>query len=92
MLPITPKGLQTAHSKLTPDNSHALHHPTTNIHPAVNLATFTHSVQTHVNDVKFAHQSLCNPKILDTPESGAQGLLQRVPKFVGEVDPEISKT
>ncbi len=29
----------------------------------IDLATFTHSVQTCANSVIFAHQSLCNPKI-----------------------------
>jgi hypothetical protein len=32
------------------------------IHPGVQLASFTHSVRTRANGVKFAHQSLCNPK------------------------------
>jgi hypothetical protein len=32
-------------------------------HPGVTLATFMHSVRTQANAVKFAHQSLCNPKI-----------------------------
>ena len=27
------------------------------------VASFTHSVKTRANAVKFAHQSLCNPKI-----------------------------
>ena len=27
------------------------------------VASFTHSVKTKANAVKFAHQSLCNPKI-----------------------------
>ena len=31
-------------------------------HPAI--AMFTHSVTTRANAVKFAHQSLCNPKFL----------------------------
>jgi len=33
-------------------------------HPAVvNVTSFTHLVKAQVNAVKFAHQSLCNPKI-----------------------------
>ncbi len=35
-----------------------------NVHPDVALATFTHSVRTRANAIKFAHQSLCNPQIL----------------------------
>jgi hypothetical protein len=31
------------------------------VHPAINLAMFTHSVCTRGNGIKFAHQSLCNP-------------------------------
>jgi hypothetical protein len=31
-------------------------------HPGVTMATFTHSVQTRANAIKFSHQSLCNPK------------------------------
>jgi hypothetical protein len=41
--------------------------------PAV-LATFTHSMRTCANAVKFAHQSLCNPKISANPT----GFPQRV--------------
>ena len=29
----------------------------------VDIAMFTHSVQTRVNAVKFSHQEMCNPKI-----------------------------
>jgi hypothetical protein len=33
-------------------------------HPGICFAVFTHSVHTRSNANKFAHQSLCNPKIL----------------------------
>jgi hypothetical protein len=48
-----------------PCEDSAPHHPTLtpNYHPGINLATFTHLVRTQANAVKFAHQSLCNPKI-----------------------------
>jgi hypothetical protein len=48
-----------------PCKSCAPHIPidTSDTHTGVTLATFTHSVQTRANAVKFAHQSLCNPKI-----------------------------
>jgi hypothetical protein len=41
-------------------------HPTketTDIHPGMNIMLFTHSIQMQANTAKFAHQSLCNPKI-----------------------------
>jgi hypothetical protein len=34
-----------------------------NVHPGINIATSSHSVQMRANTVKFAHQSLRNPKI-----------------------------
>jgi hypothetical protein len=37
--------------------------PLPNIIPTVAIGAFTHSVQTHSNAVKFAHQSLGSPKI-----------------------------
>jgi hypothetical protein len=42
----------------------ALHLPidASDTHPGVTMATFTHSVQTWANAIKFSHQSLCNPK------------------------------
>ncbi len=33
------------------------------------VASFTHSVKTRANSVKFAHQSLCNPKISTLPKA-----------------------
>jgi hypothetical protein len=46
-----------------PCKSRALHLPmdTSDTHTGVTLPTFTHSVQTRANAIKFAHQSLCNP-------------------------------
>jgi hypothetical protein len=58
---MTPAGLRTAHPQLAPSNSPAPGHPTANIYSAVNLVTFTYSVCTCRNGVKFAHQSLFNP-------------------------------
>jgi hypothetical protein len=40
----------------------ALHAMRPKIHPGITHASFTHSVCICVNGVKFAHQSLCNPK------------------------------
>jgi hypothetical protein len=61
-LPITPAGMQSALSRPPPFVDHALH-PKQTLHDGVNLALVTHSVRTQSNGVKFAHQSLCNPKI-----------------------------
>jgi hypothetical protein len=55
-----------------------------NTHPGVTLATFTHSVITWANAVKYAHQSLCNPKFLT--------LLKAVCKGFHKGCPNISKT
>jgi hypothetical protein len=46
-----------------PYNGRAPHLPTDARDPGTTMATFTHSVKTRANAVKFAHQSLCNPKI-----------------------------
>jgi hypothetical protein len=32
-------------------------------HLAVQIAFFTHTVQTKANSIQFAHQSLCSPQI-----------------------------
>jgi hypothetical protein len=63
-LPITKEGMRTTPSqndspRPCPGISHALHP-----HMAQQeRALFLHSVQTQANNVKFAHQLLCNPKI-----------------------------
>jgi hypothetical protein len=49
------------------------------IHPRVQLATFTHSVRTRANGVKFAHQSLCNPKISTLLKAVRRGFLKGCP-------------
>jgi hypothetical protein len=70
-LPIPTKGMQTTPGHVTkgtkyilpqpgPCEGHAPHPPAEEV---FNLAMFTHSVKTRANKVKFAHQSLCNPKI-----------------------------
>jgi hypothetical protein len=50
-------------------------------HPGVTLATFMHSVQTQANAVKFAHQSLCNPKISTLLKAVHQGFLKGCPNL-----------
>ncbi len=48
-------------------------------HPGINLATFTNSVRTQANAVKFAHQSLCNPKMSTLLKATRKGFLKRCP-------------
>ena len=52
-----------------------------NVHPGVDLATFTHSVRTRGNGVKFAHQSLCNPKISTLLKAVRRGFLRGCPNM-----------
>ncbi len=52
-----------------------------NVHPGVTLATFTHSVQTRSNAIKFAHQSQCNPKILTLLKAVHKGFLKGCPNL-----------
>ncbi len=47
--------------------------------PHINVATFTHSVRTRANAVKFAHQSLCNPKISTLLKAVRKGFLKGCP-------------
>ena len=51
------------------------------IHPGVDLASFTHSVRTRANGVKFAHQSLCNPKISTLLKAVRKGFLKGCPNL-----------
>jgi hypothetical protein len=45
------------------------------------VASFTHSVKTRANGVKFAHQSLCNPKILTLLKAIPRGFLNGCPNL-----------
>ena len=45
------------------------------------VATFTHSVRTRVNAVKFAHQSLCSPKISTLLKAVRRGFLTGCPNM-----------
>ena len=49
--------------------------------PAVAVATFTHSVRTRVNAIKFAHQSLCSPKISTLLKAVRRGFLKGCPNM-----------
>ena len=44
------------------------------------VASFTHSIKTRANSVKFAHQALCNPKISTLLKDFRQG----IPRWVSE--------
>ena len=47
--------------------------------PIPEIAMFTHSVTTRANAVKFAHQSLCNPKISSLLKATRRGYLKGCP-------------
>jgi hypothetical protein len=51
------------------------------LHDGVNLASFTHSVRTQSNGIKFAHQSLCNPKISTLLKAVRKGFLKGCPNM-----------
>jgi hypothetical protein len=53
-----------------------------NAHPGITLATFMHSVLTWANAVEFAHQSLCNPKILMLLKAVRKGFLKGCPNIL----------
>ncbi len=67
-----------------PCNTCAPHIPmdTSDTYTGVTLATFTHSIQTWANPVKFAHQSLCNPKISTLLKAVHQGFLKGCPNLL----------
>jgi hypothetical protein len=59
-------------------------HPTEktpDIHPGINIMLFTHLVQMQANAVKFAHQSLCNPKISTQLKATQRGFLKGCPNL-----------
>jgi hypothetical protein len=58
-----------------------LHPEASNYHPTIAVASFTHSVQTRANAVKFAHQSLCNPKISTLLKAVQKGFLKGCPNM-----------
>jgi hypothetical protein len=47
----------------------------------IEMAAFTHSVRTHANGVKFAHQSLCNPEISTLMKALKKGFLKGCPNI-----------
>jgi hypothetical protein len=95
MVPIPTKGMQTTPGHVAKGTNYilpqpgpcegcALHPPTEATKVAskvVNLATFTHSMKSRANKVKFAHQLLCNPKILTLLKAVRKGFLKGCPNL-----------
>jgi hypothetical protein len=51
----------------------------------IQVATFLHSVRTRANAVKFAHQSLCNPRISTFMKALKKGFLKGCPNMNKEL-------
>jgi hypothetical protein len=51
------------------------------IHARVNIRTFTHSMRTRTNTIKFAHQSLDNPKLSTLLKAMHQGFRKGCPNI-----------
>jgi hypothetical protein len=95
MLPIPTKRMQTTPGHVAKGTSYILPqpgpcegcapHPLTEAteiaSEVVNLATFTHSVKTRANKVKFAHQLLRNPKISTLLKAVWKGFLKGCPNL-----------
>ena len=79
-LPITPTAISTMRNqhvgKDQLDHKNPLH---------VDWAAFTHSIRTRTNAVKFAHQSLCNPKISSLMKAMKKGFLKGCPNLSEEL-------
>ncbi len=78
-LPLKPGAKQTAQQRSAPACNRSPLGPIADIHPGVDIATFTHSVKTRANGVKFAHQSLGNPKISTLLKAVRRGFLKGCP-------------
>ena len=73
--------MHTAQQQSAPDIDRSQHDNNATIHPGVQLVTFMHSIRTQANGVKFAHQSLCNPKISTMLKAVRRGFLQGCPNL-----------
>jgi hypothetical protein len=80
-LPINGLDMQTALPRSAPQFNLALHDTTAQLHPGMNLSSFTHSVKTRTNGVRFAHQLLCNPKISTLLKAVQKGFLKGCPNL-----------
>ena len=78
---------KSTQSQTGPCMAHALQFPMNNdITPKLpEMATFTHSVRTRANAIKFAHQSLCNPTILSLTKALRRGFLKGCPNIYQEL-------
>ncbi len=79
-LPLTADAMQTARPRPAPIVDRALHDAAP-LHPGMDIATFTHSIKTRANGVKFAHQSLCSPKISTLLKAVRKGFLRGCPNM-----------
>jgi hypothetical protein len=73
--------MRTTLSQSAPGIDCAPHDICPTIHPGIDLASFTHSAHTCANGVKFAHQSLCNPKISTLLKTVRKGFLKSCPNL-----------
>jgi hypothetical protein len=80
-LPITPDGIGSAISQSFPVLDSAPH-PNSMLHSGIQLASFTHSICTRGNGIKFMHQSLCNPKISTLLKAVCKGFLKGCPNLL----------
>jgi hypothetical protein len=53
--------------------------------PHIDWAAFAHSIRTRTNAIKFAHQSLCNPKISSLMKALKKGFLKGCPNLIKEL-------
>ncbi len=74
-------------SRASPCTAHASQFPTitTPQDKKEDVAMFTHSVRTRANAVKFAHQSMCNPKISSLMKALRKGYLKGCPNLSEEL-------
>ena len=79
-LPITPARMQPIPPQLATCVNRAPH-PGTTLHNGVQMASFTHSIRTRANGVKFAHQSLCSPPISTLLKAVRKGFLKGCPNM-----------
>jgi hypothetical protein len=79
---------KSTQSQAGPCMTHALQFPmqSNEITPILpEMTTFTHSVRTCANTVKFVHQSLCNPKISSLMKAMQRGFLKGCPNLNQEL-------
>jgi hypothetical protein len=79
-LPLMSARMQSSLSRPPPIVDRTLH-PNQTLHDGVNLASFTNSVRTQGNGVKFAHQLLCNPTISTLLKAVQKGFLKGCPNM-----------